>query len=572
MASKRTGIPTIEEITREIEGLQRKYGDRVRISMFSPKGLVDLDDAPSEEEPDERDKPFEFNYKPKDIKAYLDRYVIQQDEAKKALAIAICDHYNHVKACEEDPSLLEEDYSKQNIILIGPTGVGKTYLIRTIAKLIGVPFVKADATKFSETGYVGGNVEDLVRDLVTQADGDLKAASYGIIYLDEIDKIASAPNLVGRDVSGRGVQMGLLKLMEETEVDVRAPNDLQAQFQAFIEAQRKGKPSRKVVNTRHIQFIVSGAFNGLKEVIKKRLRKASVGFSADIQSRDEGTDYFQYVTSQDFIECGFEPEFIGRLPVHVACHSLSVDDLFRILKFSEGSIIKQYQRDFKAYGIEVHFSDDGLRAIAEAAEKERTGARGLMTVLERTFRDFKFELPDSGVKAFVVDQDLVTDPQSALARLLRDPHAHLLAYHRCHVHECVEAFQKQHDIQLEIDDDAAEYLCELAVARGMTPREVCDDLFKDYQHGLALIDRKDRGLIFRVTREVIDDPDRALEDWIRDYYARQEQEAGSAAVEGATEPGGTPQTPTASPATKGPSPTPPGEDAVPNREEDETGA
>ncbi len=524
MAAKHTGIPTIEDIKREIEGLQRKYGDNVRISMF-PQSVIEPDESPPEEE--SSSTTFEFNYKPKDIKAYLDRYVIEQEDAKKALAIAICDHYNHVKACEADPSLLEEDYSKQNIILIGPTGVGKTYLIRTIARLIGVPFVKADATKFSETGYVGGNVEDLVRDLVTQADGDLKAASYGIIYLDEIDKIASAPNLVGRDVSGRGVQMGLLKLMEETEVDVRAPNDLQAQFQAFVEAQRKGKASRKIVNTRHIQFIVSGAFNGLKEVIKKRLNKASVGFSADIQSREEETDYFQYVTSQDFIECGFEPEFIGRLPVHVACRSLSVDDLYRVLKFSEGSIIKQYIRDFKAYGIDIHFDDDGLRAIAQEAEKERTGARGLMTVLERTLRDFKFELPDSGVRAFVVDASLVANPKAALQKVLDDPESHLLSYHRRHVHLCAEAFEARYHIRLVFDDDAETHLCQLAVERGTTPRELCQDLFKDYEHGLALIDGEGETLTFRVTREVIENPAKALEDWIRDYYTRRVTPSGS---------------------------------------------
>src|SRR5690606_30669519 len=153
----------------------------------------------------------------KEVKAYLDRYVIRQDEAKKALAIAVCDHYHHVRECVEDPSLKDVDYSKQNILMLGPTGVGKTYLVKLIAKLVGVPFVKADATRFSETGYVGSNVDDLVKDLVRQADGDIDLAQYGIVYLDEADKLATPPNLMGRDVSGRGVQFGLLKLMEETE-------------------------------------------------------------------------------------------------------------------------------------------------------------------------------------------------------------------------------------------------------------------------------------------------------------------------------------------------------------------
>ena len=204
-----------------------------------------------------------FDLKPKEIKQYLDRYVIKQDEAKKALAIAVCDHYNHVRECHEDPTAADADYSKQNIVILGPTGVGKTYLIRHIAKLIGVPFVKADATRFSETGYVGANVDDLIRELVTQAEDNLELAQYGIIYLDEADKIATPPNIIGRDVSGRGVQIGLLKLMEETEVDLRAGNDVASQMRAAMEFQKSGKVEKEVINTRHILFIISGAFTGM---------------------------------------------------------------------------------------------------------------------------------------------------------------------------------------------------------------------------------------------------------------------------------------------------------------------
>ena len=171
--------------------------------------------------------------------------MIQQDEAKKALAIAVCDHYNHVRECHEDPTAADADYSKQNIVMLGPTGVGKTYLIRHIAKLIGVPFVKADATRFSETGYVGANVDDLIRELVTQAEDNLELAQYGIIYLDEADKIATPPNIIGRDVSGRGVQIGLLKLMEETEVDLRAGNDVASQMRAAMEFQKSGRSKKR---------------------------------------------------------------------------------------------------------------------------------------------------------------------------------------------------------------------------------------------------------------------------------------------------------------------------------------
>ncbi|HYV30942.1 MAG TPA: AAA family ATPase, partial [Candidatus Binatia bacterium] len=201
---------------------------------------------------------FKFDYKPRDVKAYLDRFVIKQEEAKKVLSVALCDHYHHVRMAVEGKD--QPNYAKQNIILIGPTGVGKTYLIRSIADLIGVPFVKADATKFSETGYVGGDVEDLVRDLVRRAEGDVARAQYGIIYIDEIDKIAAAPNSAGRDVSGRGVQTNLLKLMEETEVPARAPHDIAGQIQAMMElTQGRGRKQPATINTKHILFVVSGA-------------------------------------------------------------------------------------------------------------------------------------------------------------------------------------------------------------------------------------------------------------------------------------------------------------------------
>src|SRR5208282_3209260 len=194
-------------------------------------------------------------YKPQDVKTYLDRFVIKQHEAKKVLSVALCDHYHQVRLAFEGNET--PNYAKQNIILIGPTGVGKTYLIRTIADMIGVPFVKGDATKFSETGYVGGDVEDLVRELCRRADGDVARAQYGIIYIDEIDKIASASNGSGRDVSGRGVQTNLLKLMEETEVPVRSPQDVAGQIQAMMDATQRGKKTgRSVINTRHILFIV----------------------------------------------------------------------------------------------------------------------------------------------------------------------------------------------------------------------------------------------------------------------------------------------------------------------------
>ena len=478
-----------------------------------------------EQEKQEEEKPIQlnFNFKPKDIKEYLDRYVIKQDEAKKALAIAICDHYNHIMECERDPSLRDEEYSKQNIIIIGPTGVGKTYMVRLIAKLIGVPFVKADATKFSETGYVGGNVEDLVRDLVIQADGNIRLAQYGIIYLDEIDKIATAPNIIGRDVSGRGVQMNLLKLMEETEVDLNAFYDVGSQLRAIAEFQRKGKVERRVINTKHILFIVSGAFTNLKEIIKRRLNRRNIGFGADIKSKDEEDDYryLRQVTSQDFIEFGFEPEFIGRLPVHVVCEGLNEEDLYQILKTSEGSIIKQYRRSFKAYGIEAIFSDEALREIAREAYKEGTVARGLMTVCERVMRDFKFELPSTDIKKFVVTDKVVRDPQGELSKILSDPEYNEEMVVRELLKSYSMEFFDKYGITISFDDEAIRKIAKISSERKADPNDVCRDILRDYEYGLNLIKKNSGRTEFTITGEVIEDPDGTLERWIKESYSHR---------------------------------------------------
>src|SRR5271163_781241 len=268
------GPPSPEEFQRQLQEFMRQH-----LTSAAPS-KPDLSGAPEDSEEPAFGKDFSFDYKPRDVKAYLDRFVIKQDEAKKVLSVALCDHYHQVRLAFEGKET--PNYAKQNIILIGPTGVGKTYLIKTIADLIGVPFVKADATKFSETGYVGGDVEDLVRELIHRADGDVNLASYGIVYLDEIDKIAAPANIIGRDVSGRGVQTNLLKLMEETEVPLRSPTDIQAQLQAAFEYQRRGKVKRETINTKHILFIVSGAFDQMLEIIRKRVRQADIGFGGHL--------------------------------------------------------------------------------------------------------------------------------------------------------------------------------------------------------------------------------------------------------------------------------------------------
>ena len=511
-------IPTPEEIEKEFQDfVQRKYGGNVRV--INATANQPTPETETEEPEPKKTFDLKFDLKPKEIKQYLDRYVIQQDEAKKALAIAVCDHYNHVRECHENPSAADADYSKQNIVMLGPTGVGKTYLIRHIAKLIGVPFVKADATRFSETGYVGANVDDLIRELVAQAEDTLELAQYGIIYLDEADKIATPPNIMGRDVSGRGVQIGLLKLMEETEVDLRSGNDVASQMRAAMEFQKSGKVDKEVINTRHILFIISGAFTGMEKIIKQRLHQSRIGFNAEVVSQTDDADrYFEEVTPRDFIDFGFEPEFIGRLPVHVVCTELGVDDLFYILKHSEGSIIRQYENAFSAYGITTLFAESGLRRIAEKAIEQKTGARALMTVCEKVLRNYKFELPSTGITEFVVTAEVVDNPDVELKHIIEDADHNRNTVMREQVRRYEAAFYAEHQLQIQFDPEATDLICERAITDEKSIHALCDELLESYQHGLNLIKQNTGRFTFTFPKAIVENPDQLLEEWIRESY------------------------------------------------------
>jgi ATP-dependent Clp protease ATP-binding subunit ClpX len=504
------------------EEFQRRLNDLMRHLQVPPPAPGDAQPGfdRSAESPDADADPaaFAFDRKPRDVKAHLDRFVIQQDEAKKVLSVALCDHYHAVQAALAGKAT--PNYTKQNIILLGPTGVGKTYLVRSMADLIGVPFVKADATKFSETGYVGGDVEDIVRELVRRADGDIARAQHGIIYIDEIDKLASAPSSSGRDVSGRGVQTNLLKLMEETEVPARSPQDVAGQIQAMMETQR-GKKGPSTINTKHILFVVSGAFDGLDKLVRKRLREATIGFAAKPNAAADAERVLDHAQTRDFIDFGFEPEFIGRLPVRVVCQPLAVDDLFHILKTSEGSIIRQYEQDFAAYGIEVLFRDEALRRIAERAGEEKTGARGLMTVCERVLRDFKFELPSTGVKRFVVTRELVDQPAAALRQLLAEHEREGRAVMRQLVQEFGERYAKEHGLTLRFTDAAADALVAEALEKQLSVRDLCGTKFKDYQFGLKLISTNTGQKDFTLDADAVAAPDKVLSEWVVASYRKE---------------------------------------------------
>lgn len=487
-----------EEIGKKLEDFIRsQFGGNVLITSYRDNKDDKLPqlEPPASEEVKREELPgwLNFRYKPADIKAYLDRYVIRQDEAKKVLATAVCDHYNHARMLREmqggeSGSTEAVEFSKQNVIILGPTGVGKTYLVKHIADLIGVPFVKADATKFSETGYVGADVDDLVRELVAKADGNIELAEHGIIYLDEIDKLATSGERSGRDVSGRGVQTALLKLMEETEVPLYSSNDMRSQLQMVFEFRKGDSPRRQVVNTRNILFVASGAFSGLEKVIQRRLSKGSIGFGAPSKKADadEKGTLFQTCT-QDFIDVGFEAEFIGRLPVRVVCESLGADDLFDIMKRSAGSLIRQFEREFLAYGIQATFKDSALRVMANRASEEKTGARGLMTVWEKALRDFKFEMPSMGLHEFVVDDQLVNEPQQVLAGYRDKARNMQLNAGVMEAENFALQFSESYGLSINFTENAIQALIERAAREGLTVSDLCFRLYKDYPFGLRLV-------------------------------------------------------------------------------------
>jgi endopeptidase Clp ATP-binding regulatory subunit ClpX len=520
---KGPGYPGPDEIRKTLEGLFGKMGKTgFSFPGMTPESFTDDDDSGEADLVDPvAEEVFQFSLLPRDIKAHLDRFVIRQDEAKKALAIAVCDHYNHVKALKSSGENGERlELQKQNVMVVGPTGVGKTYLVKHIAELIGVPFVKADATKFSETGYVGGDVDDLVRELVSKANGDVSLAEYGIIYIDEIDKLASSggrDGMIGRDVSGRGVQTTLLKLMEETEVPLRNPQDMRGQMMAMMDLQN-GKAGKETINTRHILFIVSGAFSGLEKIVRKRSQASQIGFAAEQTEPVMDKELFRHVTTQDFIDFGFEAEFIGRIPVRVVCEHLEAADLEAILKYSEGSLLRQYEREFEAYGIDLKFKDSGIREIAKRAAGEKTGARGLMTVGEKILRDFKYELPGTSVNELVVDDELILNREAHLEKYRELGQELVVEKARQEINAFIREFKDKHGVVINLSDEAVARLVTLAGEQARSVFQVARQHFRDYQFGLKLIQKNTGQRDFVLTQEAVDDPDRFLSDLVVRSY------------------------------------------------------
>jgi len=565
-----------KKIEKELgDFLNKKFGGSVRI--VSPSTQTEKSFVNGKTPDTGKSDLVNFNIKPAELIAYLDQYVVRQEQAKSILATKICTHFNRIRHQEtrEEKDTRITGNIKSNILMLGPTGIGKTYLIKLIARKIGVPFVKADATKFSETGYVGGDVEDLIRDLVKEADDNIELAECGIVYLDEIDKIAASPDTIGAQVSRTGVQRALLKPMEETDVDLKVPHDPVSMMQELERFQRTGKRVSRRVNTANILFILSGAFTGLTDLVRQRLTRQTIGFHSQLNQTRDDLFLLKQTRAEDLVKFGFESEFIGRVPVRCILDELSENDLYTILKMPNNPVILSKRLDFAAYGIDIVFEDAALKHLAHRAHNENTGARGLVSAVEDALLPYEEKLPSSTVTRLVVNQAVITDPSDTLKDLLSDHpvndwdavyqqavendiqyltdyvqnNADTLSaghgldltpvrcdmtarYFRTHVLEIDDALKKIRraydgvkEIEREIaqnmnlniffEEDAVDFLMRQFIEHRVSSEDILSNLYNAFYDGLNLIKEKTGRNRFFLTRANLLDSEACLNDLIR---------------------------------------------------------
>jgi len=443
-------------------------------------------------EEEEEEFNFEFELTPREVKGQLDRFVISQDEAKKYLANAICYHYARVQKALNDPDS-ERRSIKKNVLLFGPTGVGKTYTLEILSKMVGVPFVKENAPEFTSEGYVGRSVKDILRDLYIASGNNKEHTQIGIVYLDEVDKLRGSITF-SKDVNGVEVQRALLKMLEDAVVKIEVGGLMKQEVE---------------IDTKNILFILSGAFNGLEDIVYSRLAGEEEESDNELEQDLGEVDWRKTIVPEDFVRFGLEEEFIGRLPIRCGFKPLTEEDLYKILTTSEDSPIRQYQEDFATYNIALSFTEDALREVARRAAQQATGARGIVSIFEGALVDFMYELPSTDIDSLEVDADLIKDPKGVYIDLLFDDI--LESY--------IRSFRSKYGgINLNFTRDAIEWVKDVVRVDG---KPISDCLRETLEGQLATSLKALSIKEFEITQDILQDPASAYLDLTFDLSLKQ---------------------------------------------------